>query len=83
LQLFAHSETSEEFSIISVIIFEVNIVAEQKQALLITIFLFFKVYIALNSSTAPLQTFRCVPRLFTLSETIVFISSAMADQRMR
>ena len=46
-------------------------------------FLFFKLYIALNSSTAPLQTFRCVPQLFTLSETIVFISSAMADQRMR
>jgi len=40
LQLFAHSETSEEFSIISVIIFEVNIVAEQKQAVLITIFCF-------------------------------------------
>jgi len=32
LQLFAHPETSECFSVISVIIFEVNIVAEQKQA---------------------------------------------------
>jgi len=30
------------FSIIFVIIFEVNIVAEQKQAQLVTIFLFFK-----------------------------------------
>jgi len=32
LQLFAHPENSEECSIISVIIFEVNIVSEQKQA---------------------------------------------------
>jgi len=32
LQLFAHPENSEWFSIISVINFEVNIVAEQKQA---------------------------------------------------
>jgi len=32
LQLFAHGENSEWFSIIFVIIFEVNIVAEQKQA---------------------------------------------------
>jgi len=31
LQLFAHQENSEWFSIISAIIFEVNIVAEQKQ----------------------------------------------------
>jgi len=31
LQLFAQQENSECFSIISVIIFEVNIVAEQKQ----------------------------------------------------
>jgi len=31
LQLFAKQENSEWFSIISVIIFEVNIVAEQKQ----------------------------------------------------
>jgi len=41
LQLFAHPEKSEWFSIISVIIFVVNIVAEQKQAYLVTIFLFF------------------------------------------
>ena len=32
LQLFEHLETSDWFSIISGIIFEVNIVAEQKQA---------------------------------------------------
>jgi len=32
LQLFAHLETLEWFSIIYGIIFEVNIVAEQKQA---------------------------------------------------
>jgi len=32
LQLFAHPYTSDWFSIISSIIFEVNIVAEQKQA---------------------------------------------------
>jgi len=32
LQLFAHPEDSEWFSIIFVIIFEVNTVAEQKQA---------------------------------------------------
>jgi len=32
LQLFVHPENSEWFSIIFVIIFKVNIVAEQKQA---------------------------------------------------
>ena len=32
LQLFAHPETSECFSIISGVIFDVNIVVEQKQA---------------------------------------------------
>jgi len=32
LQLFAHTENSEWFSMIYVIIFEVNIVAEEKQA---------------------------------------------------
>jgi len=32
LQLFRHPENSELFSIISVIIFEVNVVDEQKQA---------------------------------------------------
>jgi len=31
LQLSAHPDTSEWFSMISVIIFEINIVAEQKQ----------------------------------------------------
>ena len=40
LQLFAHPEALEWFSIISVIIFEVNFVAEQKQALLVTILFF-------------------------------------------
>jgi len=39
LQLFAHPETSEWLAIISGIICEVNIVAEQKQAQLVTIFL--------------------------------------------
>jgi len=38
LQLFAHPDTSEWFSIISVMNFEVNNVAEQKHALLVTIF---------------------------------------------
>jgi len=32
LQLFARPENSEDFSIISLIIFEVNIVTRQKQA---------------------------------------------------
>jgi len=32
LQLFAHPENSEEFSIISVVTFVFNIVAERKQA---------------------------------------------------
>ena len=41
LQLFEHPENSEWFSTISVIIFEVNTVDEQKQTLLVTIFLFF------------------------------------------
>jgi len=41
LQQFAHPETSEWFSIIYVISFEVNIVAEQKQSILGNDFLFF------------------------------------------
>ena len=40
LQLFAHPDTSEWFSIIYVTNFEVNNAAEQKQALLVTIFCF-------------------------------------------
>jgi len=40
LQLFAHPERSESFSIIFVFIFEVNIVAKQKQSQLVTIFCF-------------------------------------------
>jgi len=40
VQLFAHSENSECFTMISVITFEVNIAVEQKQALLETRFLF-------------------------------------------
>jgi len=39
LQLFSDPENSEWFSIISVIIFVVNIVDEQKQTQLVTIFL--------------------------------------------
>jgi len=38
LQLLAHPESSEWFSIIFVNIFEVNIVSEQKQAWLLTLF---------------------------------------------
>jgi len=53
LQLFAHAETSEWFSIISGIIFEVSIVAEREQALA-TIFLFF---IKLHCP----QLFYCLP----------------------
>jgi len=41
LQLFTHPDTSEWFSIVSVINFEVNHLAKQKQALLLTTFLFF------------------------------------------
>jgi len=39
-----------------IIIFEVNIVAKQKQPLLVTIFLYFYVFIDLNSFTAPCPT---------------------------
>jgi len=54
LQLFAHPESSEWFSIISVIIFEVKIVTEQKEAQLVTIFfVFLYVSIALNFFAAP------------------------------
>jgi len=41
LQLFAHPENSESFSIISDITFEVNIVAKRKHAFLLTIVYFF------------------------------------------
>jgi len=37
--VFAHPETSEWFSIISGVIFEVNVVTERKQAQLVKIFL--------------------------------------------
>jgi len=47
LQLFAHPDTSEWFYIISVMNFEVNNVAEQKQALLVTIFLKFSCFATL------------------------------------
>ena len=40
LQLFGHLENSKCFSIISIIIFEVNIVYEQKQTKLVTIFIY-------------------------------------------
>jgi len=39
LQLFARTENSEWFSKIFVVMFEVNITAERKQAYLVTIFL--------------------------------------------
>jgi len=41
---------------VSVIIFDVETVAEQKQALLVAIFLFFNIFIALNFFTAPCHT---------------------------
>ena len=41
LLIFAHQQISEWFSVISAIIFEVNIVAKKKQALLVVIFLLF------------------------------------------
>jgi len=53
LQLFAHPENSEWFSIIFVIIFEVNIVAEQKQAQCATIFLLFTNFHCLQLFIAP------------------------------
>jgi len=56
LQLLTHPETLEWFSVISVIIFKVNIVAAQKQALLVKIFLFFKAFISLNAFTS---SYRC------------------------
>jgi len=56
LQLLTHPETLEWFSVISVIIFKVNIVAAQKQALLVKIFLFFKAFISLNAFTSSYPT---------------------------
>ena len=57
LQLFAPRENSEGLSIISVIIFEVDVVAKQKQALIGSSVLFFlQVSIVLNSITAPCST---------------------------
>jgi len=53
LQLFTHPENSEWFSIISAIIFKVNIAHEQKQTQLTTICLFF-------ISFHCLQLFYCV-----------------------
>jgi len=55
LQLLAHSEDSEWFSKICLIIFEFNIVAEQKPAQLVTIFLLF---ISFHYA----QPFYCIPR---------------------
>ena len=52
LQLFAHPE----FYNLSVIIFEVNIVAEQKLALLVTIFLFLKFLLPSNILLSPCPT---------------------------
>ena len=59
LQLFAHPRNLEWFSIISAIIFEVNVVAAQKQAYKGWRFAWFlQASIALNSFTAPLP-YRC------------------------
>jgi len=44
LQLFARQENSEGFSIISVVIFEINIAAKQKQAQLVTIFCLYIIF---------------------------------------
>jgi len=57
LQLRAHSETSEWFSIIFGIIYEVNIVAEHKQAQLVTIFFHFHTFEL--PSTPSLPPCRC------------------------
>ena len=53
MQLFEHPENSEWVSIISVIIFAVNIVAEQKLTYLVTIFLFFFKFPLPSTLTAP------------------------------
>jgi len=58
MQLFEHPENSEWVSIISVIIFAVNIVAEQKQTYLLTIFLFFLSFHCLQLLLLPLP-YRC------------------------
>jgi len=52
LQLFEHPETSEWFSIIPSIIFEVGIVSEQKKAYVVTIFCFLQICIALKVFSA-------------------------------
>jgi len=53
LQLFGHPENSEQFSIISVIIFEVNIVDEQKKNIICNdFFCFFKFSVFLNFFSA-------------------------------
>jgi len=52
-QLLAHPENSEWFFIISVIIFEINNVVEQKQAELVNFFCFLLLFIALDSFTDP------------------------------
>jgi len=62
LQLFRHSENSEWFSIISVIIFEVNIVDEQKQTSLVTIFCKFP----LPSTVLYPLPYRTVARKFSI-----------------
>jgi len=51
LQVFEQKQTSEWFSIISGIIFEVSIVFEQKNAYVATIFCFLQICIALNVFT--------------------------------
>ena len=64
LQLFVHPQNSEWFSIISAIIFEVNVVAAQKQASLVTICLFF------TSFHCP-QLFYCPPWPTVLPASLV------------
>jgi len=53
LQQFAHPGNSEWFSIFSGILFEVNIVSEQKQAYVVTILCFLYVSIVPNSFSPP------------------------------
>jgi len=58
LQLFGHPENSELFSIIFVIIFEVNVVDEQKQRYLANFFSFYKFPLSSIVSLLPLS-YRC------------------------
>jgi len=66
LQLSMHPQTSVRFSVISGIVLEVNMVAEQKQALLVTIFLLF-FFISWHCP----QPFYCPPLPYRCSSVLV------------